>query len=263
MRVLRSVGVMLLVAWLGACASKPMTTAREHPDIDQALLDIERVVVAPPIVSIERVVFSGENERLTAQEANVAAELVAATSSALTQRGYEVVPFDFAKEREADPDFAFALNQVIEAFDRVKEDMLLGRPIPEVDKRKFAQSLGEAVNLVADRAAVDAVVIVQFAGFDKSGGTRAKEMASSILLAALLGSTAIAPSEGSYVELALVDGVTGNLLWTDAAGVAKLESGTIAAAIASLPSDVDPTDRAADDPAPIDAPAVGVEVDSG
>lgn len=263
MKACKRIGMLVVLVWLGACASKPTTTAREHPDIDQALLDIERVVVAPPIVSIERIVFSGENERLTAQEANVAAELVAATASALTERGYEVVPFDFAKEREADPDFAFALNQVVEAFDRVKQDMQVGRPIPEADKRKFAQSLGEAVNLVADRAAVDAVVIVQFAGFDKSGGSRAKDMAASVLLAALLGSTAIQPSEGSYVELALVDGVTGNLLWTDAAAVAKLESGTIAAAIASMPADVDPTDRAADASAPIDAPAVGAEADSG
>ncbi len=242
----RAIGIAVCIVLLAACATKPTTTAREHPDIDTALLDVERVVVAPAIVSIERIVFSGENERLTAQEARIAAELEAATAVALGARGYEVVPFDFNAAREADADLAFALNQVTEAFNRVKGDMQLGRAIPEEKKRQFAESLGEAVNQVADAADADAVVIVQFGGFDKSGGQQAKEMASSILLGVLLGSTAIQPSEGSYVEVALVDGVTGNLLWADAAGAAKLGSELVVRALASVPADIDPTDPASD-----------------
>jgi hypothetical protein len=234
----------LILTW--GCATTPMTTAREHPDIGAALLEIQRVAVAPPVVKIERIAFSGENVRLTAQEAQIAAEIEAATAAALTRQGFDVVPFDFAGARAADPDFAFALNQVFEAFGRAKTDVQLGRAVSEDRKREFAESLGAAVNQIADRAGVDAVVIAEYYGYDKSGGQVAKDIVAATLLSALIGGAAMSPNEASYMEVGLVDGVTGDLLWADVAGMPKLGAQTIVGALHTLPADVDPSSPADD-----------------
>jgi hypothetical protein len=83
-----------------------------------------------------------------------------------------------------------------------------------------SRGLGPAVNRSADHADVDGLVFAKMAGFKKSGGEIAKDVTMTIMIAvATLGSVvAIQPSKGASLQVALVDGATGDILWANTAG---------------------------------------------
>lgn len=234
-RIAAVLGFMLVV---GGCAT---TTTRTHPTLDEQLEHVNSVVIAPPRVEIEYVTLTGENERLTEQEEVIRQQLISIARNALVMHGYEVVEFDFEGAMENDEEFAYTVTQIREGFDKAKEDLQLGKQVSEEEARKLQVCLGEAANVVAAESGADAILLMRYAGFDKSDGYVAKDVGTSVLVAVLsMGSVLMtSPASGAITEVALIDGITGDLLWADVKG-GFLNADPAVAAMNTMPHDVDP-----------------------
>jgi hypothetical protein len=238
MNTLQTAAVASFFLFVTGCAT---TTTRTHPALEEELQHINSVVIAPPRVEIEYVTLTGENERLTDREESIRTELVAIAQRELSEHGYEIIDFDFDSAMENDAEFAYTVTQIREGFDKAKEDLQLGKQVSPEQANKLKISVGEAVNVVAAESGADAILLIRYAGFDKSDGYVAKDVGTSLLVGILTAGSVImtSPASGAVTEVALIDGVTGEVLWADIKG-GYLNAAVADRAMDSLPHDVDP-----------------------
>lgn len=232
---------VLCLAFLTGCSM--MTTTREHPALEEELRRIERVVVAPPSVELQQLNFSGNYERLKNKEDLIGNHMMGLAYQELIDGGYEVVDFDFEEAREQDEDFAFLLTQVEMAFAQAKGDLRHGAMISAANKRDFAASLGPAAFEVAERSGADAILLMHYTGWEKSKGMIAKDVGVGVLVGVLTMGSVVptAQTSAASIEAVLIDGLTGEVLWTDTrAGI--LDRSLANQAMKSMPDDVDPGD---------------------
>jgi hypothetical protein len=222
MKTRRMAALLSISLLVSACAT---TTTRSHPTLEEQLNHINSVV----------------NERLTDQEEIIRTELIEVAKVELVNHGYEIVEFDFDSAMKNDEEFAYIVTQIREGFDKAKEDLQLGKQISEEQARKLKISLGEAANIVAAVTGADAILLMRYAGFDKSDGYVAKDVGTTLLVGILtMGQVLMtSPMSGAVTEVALIDGITGDLLWADIGG-GHLGAGVAARAMSTLPQDVDP-----------------------
>jgi len=223
---------VLLFAVLQGCS---YTSVRQHKDFNEYVKDVEYIVIAPPAVTVEEVTFTGENNKLADKETAIREELVKLAKAKLEARGFKVVDFDINAEMENDKDFAFEVNQVEEAFKQARQELYDGKQVSEEDKAKFNASLGPVVNTIVSRAGADAVLLLHYYGYEKSAGMIAKDIAASVLLTLVTGSTPVAATEGSQVEVALIDGDTGAVLWVNTRAAPVLSAGVTSMTMDDLP----------------------------
>ena len=228
---------VLAVVFVTGCAT---TTVREHPELESRLHQIESVVIAPAAVSIQQINFTGENEQLVEMEESIRAELMQLAKVQLEEGGYEVIDFDFDSAIAEDEDLAYTITQVREEFGEAKSKLYQRYVVPEEEKRSIQASVGTAVNMVSERSGADAVLLMHYTGAKKSAGSVAKDVAVSVMVTLLTGSTPVSNSESSYVEVAFIDGVTGDVIWTNILNSPQLSSGVASVAFKTLPEDIDP-----------------------
>ena len=227
--------IFLFFAFLSGCAT---TTVREHPTLETQLLDVDSVLIVTPAVTIEQVNFSADNERLTGLEHSIQSQLIALAEKELLARGFEIVEFDLEQAIADDENLAYAVNQAEEGFEEAKKT-LYEEQLTEEEKRKFKVSVGTAVNIIAEKSGADAVLLMHYIGYKKSAGYVAKDMAVGVLSGLLLGVIPTSANSSSYVEVAFIDGVTGDVLWTNVFSAASLDLAAANKAMEAFPQDVD------------------------
>lgn len=210
--------LLAVVVFSSGCAT--YTNVREHASLSEVARDLDSVVVAPPQVNIELRVFTGENEPLTDKENIVREQLITLAEKRLQEEGLKVISFDFEEAIANDESLAFSLTQAKEALSHAQKDLYSGKAVAVEDKAQFRASLGPAVNAVAEHTGAETVLLMDYYGFEKSAGLKTKDVAAGVLLAVLLGSSnaAISAPSGSFVDLALVDTASGDVLWTNRRG---------------------------------------------
>lgn len=229
---------VVLISALGiGCAE---TTIRQHNDLREHLHEINSVVIAPPAVTIEYVVFNGQNEHLSEREEQLKGALRAVAKQELEAHGFEVVDFDFAKAIDEDEEFAFQVERVKTEFNFLRRDLYKSATIRESDMSSFQVSVGAAANTVSQMTGADAVLLIHYYGFEKSAGLKAKDATIAIIVGVLTGVVAVAPPSGAMVEIAMIDGVTGDVLWTNVRGGVQVNELIANQALEPLPNDVDP-----------------------
>ncbi len=94
---------------------------------------------------------------------------------------------------------------------------------------------------MATKSGADAILLMRYSGWDKSGGHVAKDIGISLLVAVLTSGMVMAsfPTEGAMTEAALIHGKTGEVLWADIKGGA-LDAAAADVMMDSMPHDVDP-----------------------
>ena len=234
MNYLKILFLFLIVAVTG-CAT---TSTRLHPTLEQELKQIEKVVIAPPDVRIVKVTLTGEDERIPDKEENYKQELLDIARRELAEGGYEVVDYDFATKLSEDEEFAYLVTQIREGFEQAKKDLQYGKQISEQEAQKIRTEVGEAATIVAGESGADAILLLTYSAFVKSGGHVAKDIATSFLVGILTGMAPVSSSSGAVTEVALIDGTTGEVLWTDIRqGAFKPELADTA--MSTLPDDID------------------------
>jgi hypothetical protein len=212
--------VTIIITGLG-CS----TTVRLNPRLEEKRDNIYSVGLMPGKANIVLVKFKGDNERLTEKEEATCAELERWVKMELNMLGWSVINADMGIESEdIDNDFRFTVSSLDKECNRVLGS-LYKRPTWFTGQAKKCTSytLGPDINILADRYEADALVFLRYRGFEKSGGEIAKDAAKSILIGiATLGSAVpIYYSRGGEVFVMLVDGDSGDMLWSNSASMAQ------------------------------------------
>ncbi|MFT5277563.1 MAG: hypothetical protein ACI8SK_001503 [Shewanella sp.] len=248
MKIIKSLLLLGTLAWLTGCAQ---TTVRHHQDFQEVAKNIESVVIIPADVDIELIVFDGDNEKLVDKEKTIQAEIHALAKVKLEAENLKVIDFDFKKEAENDEEFAYALTQAREAWDISKEDMYKKGVVGEKDKANFQTNLGSVLNIIAEKTGAESVLFMHFSSFEKSKGVIAKDVTSSILIGVLtLGAVIpIQATEGSFIDIALVETTAGKIIWANRKVGASSDSSAAQFALKELPDLVWETEVVAEEQA--------------
>ncbi|NMP17074.1 hypothetical protein [Thalassotalea sp. Y01] len=234
LRKIKIITSVVFVLWLSGCAQ---TSVRHHQDFEQVAKTVDSVVIIPADVQIELINFDGDNEILDDKADTIRDQIHSLASSRMQQENLNVVEFDFAAEIESNDDFAYAITTAKEAWTKSKEDMYKLGLVPEKDKAQFQTSLGSVLNTIADRTGADAALLVYYNGFEKSSGMVAKDVASSILVGVLtMGAVVpVQATEGSFIDVALVDTITGKVIWANRKIGPSVDIGALEVAFNELP----------------------------
>lgn len=201
----------VVVSLASGCAVTPI---RQHPDFASAARKVESIGVLPPDVEHVRVVFNGDNERVTEKELTVAAELTQGLETSLKNKHYVVRPWLDTTQKEQHPNLNFDLQQVRTAYNEAAKQ-LFDKPANEEESKQYRVSLGPVVNPIATLVNAEALLYVRFFGFEKSGGQQTKDILAGALLGVLTGVVSVPRPDGAAMEVALIDGVTGDVLWAN------------------------------------------------
>jgi hypothetical protein len=188
------------------------TTVRRHPEFHARCREIETVAVLPPEVQVVRIVLRGQEEMHEEEEA-VLRDLPGIVSRELEQHGFDAHPAFGEEPRPEAPELRFETTQIQRAYDRVSAEMYATAMLPSDRALQYECSVGPDVGLFAQEGEADALVFLRYHGWQKS----ADEVARDIVLGVLFGVPSTAPS-GAILEVALVDGATGEVLWANKAG---------------------------------------------
>jgi hypothetical protein len=246
---------LVLAATLSGCA---MTTVRQHPDFASGKRKINVVAILPTEVEYRHLVFTGENERDPEREKSIASQLESDMVAALQSRGYKAKLDVVEKTHAGDKEFNFQLEQLRSAYVQVAKELYARGMVEEGESTKFKVGVGPLANTFAAIAGADALIIANYQGFDKSSGLMAKEITTSALLGALTGVYYAPAKSGGRVELSLIDGVSGDVLWSNASAGPVSANNSLASAMARLPvvPAVGDTTVASNGPAPAAAATV-------
>jgi len=181
------------------------------------------------------VAFTGENEPLAEREAAVKSGLVSLAAERLESQGLRVVNFDFQQAIAEDEAFAYALNQCREAFKTAQKDLYGGGRVSEDEKDKFQASIGPVVNAIVEKTGAESMLLMEYHGFEKTGGMIAKDVAISVILGLLTGSVPIQATEGAALQIALIDTIGGDVLWANSKSAQDIDSSLVMVALEELP----------------------------
>jgi len=223
---------LVLVATLSGCA---MTSVRQHPDFASGKRKINVVAILPIGAEYRHLVFTGENERDPEREKTIASEIESDMVAALQWRGYKAKLDVAEKARSGDKEFNFQLEQFRSAYGQVAKELYARGMVEEAESTKFKVGVGPLANSLATIAGADALMIANYQGFDKSPGLMAKEITTSALLGALTGVYYAPAKSGGRIELSLIDGVSGDVLWSNASAGPTSANNSLTKAMAQLP----------------------------
>jgi len=220
------------------------TNVRQHSTLESQLIDVDSVLVVTPAVTIEKINFSDQNERMTELENDLKQQLITLANEKLTEKGFEVVKFDIEKAIEEDEQLAYAVTQAREGFQEAKKT-LYDSSLTQQQMQNFKVSVGTAVNIVSEKSGADAVLLLHYSGQRKSGGSVAKDIAVGVLVGLLTGYAPVSSFEASIVEAAFIDGVTGDVLWSNIYNSQALNIQPAKLLMDSFPQDIDSITQAA------------------
>ena len=187
------------------------STVRVHPAFQERQPSIHVVAALPPEVTVYRLTFKGDRELMHELIPPVAETIITTVEATFTAKGYKVPhlnPND--PELTQNAELRGAIFQAQQVFDKRLEE-ISRRGL----RQPFTYTLGPEVNRFADMSRSDALLLSRCEGMKKSGGEIAKDVAKTLLIAvASLGHVFVAyPSSITVVQLAIVDGDTGDILW--------------------------------------------------
>lgn len=204
-----------IVLLLTGCAQ---TTVRQHPAFADATRKVERIAILPPQVTHTLVQFDGKGPRNPAKEAAIGRAIVKSLKAALEKRGYTVTTELVDAVNGRDEALSYEFEQFKTAYEQGAKELYATPAVTEAEADKFKVSLGAAGNTFALMSGADALMLVRFDGIEKSSGQVAKEVVASALLSVFTGVVMIPAAEAGSAELALIDGVTGDVLWSNRGG---------------------------------------------
>jgi len=185
----------------GGCATTPTTTIHQHPDFENSIKKIERIALLPLEMGVLRTTATGEVELQLDHERSLGRDLSKALKDILQAKSYTVISSEVLQLRS---EFSSVSGQFYESADSLEA------------AKQLRVKLGPAAKVVASQNQVDALLIVRYTGNEKSGGRKAMDVVGSALVAGLTGysSGPIAGAVGE-IRLTLIDGSSGDVLWTN------------------------------------------------
>ena len=195
---------------LVAIGTSGCATYRTHPEFKARQKTLQTVTCLPPDVEVFKVAFTGTHETMPELYPAIKEQTVDALRHVMEAKGYQWQPLDVSEPAlEQTPDLRTTYHTIQQIYAKTLEDIKKRR------QKKFTYTIGAEINPMADYAQADALFLVKWLAYKKTGGEIAKDIAKSILIAAVtLGSVvAFSPTSEAMAHVALIDGNTGDVLW--------------------------------------------------
>jgi len=221
--------VILITIFLSACTTTPTSTTtplKTYPSLENKFSKIKRIMVTPPDVAIEKITITGNNERLPELEQSIKAQLVNLAQNNINQHNFEFIDFDFTSSLKNNHSLALSLDQVKARFSQSKRERQAEKKIDKKDRNITKISVGSMINTITEATESDAILMINFTGFKKSGVKMTQEVISSALLGLTLGIMYAPVQYTSVVEIYLLDAITGDLIWANSSKNLTLDSKT-------------------------------------
>jgi hypothetical protein len=209
----RLVSVGLLLVACSGCSS----TMRKAPDFEERRARIESVAVMPADVEVLEHAFKGSGKRLREDEEIVRLNLVSMAARVLSEQGVDARKANLDEPAlKEKPELRFKLTQIQEAFAREMGEAYEKETMRRSKAFQSRHSLGSDVNVFSDRAQVDGLLFVRVKGVRESEGQRKFGLFLDTLIGVTTGAWPDpASGEAAVVQIGLVDGTTGDVLWSD------------------------------------------------
>lgn len=204
--------VRLLVVSLALAAGAGCAGLPRHPDFKARQKQMRTLAILPPKVEILKVGFRGSEEPMNELVPGATLAIAAELDASFAQRGYALQPLDLQPQTlEEHPELKQDLYLVLTAFEKQMEAYRK----KGLRKGAFTYNVGSTVNTFADRASSDTLVLLRCHAIKKTGGEIAKDWAKTVLIAAATLGNAVVYSYSSVtlLELAVLDGNSGDILW--------------------------------------------------
>jgi hypothetical protein len=200
---------------LFACAS--FTTVRQHPEFKVRSTSAKTAMLLPPQVEI--IFLSSEATKQLPEEATKAnTDLTNLVAAELSHRGFEVKSGQ--TQRNAidnttdNPANAAAVKRMCEQL----TDAMYGKQsrMSETQALAYQYTLGPEVTALAKQAGAGSLVFVRLRVWKRSGGDIAAETGKNLFVGLATLGMIVPPNKPSgavVLQVALVDGATGDVLW--------------------------------------------------
>lgn len=215
-----SVSVLLAGAGLfvGGCAGAPTSNVRQQPDLAQSVGRLEKIAILPPEVGQLRLTATGEYELIPDREKVIFRDLTNRLKSELEARSYTIlVAPENGPGDEVRPENPEIRQLRIAAAAALHELYGERQSVPNDVTNDLHANVGLAALSVAKQRKADALLIVRYNGQEKSGGRIAAEVIGMALISGLAGGNgggSVSRSQGE-IQLALIDGHSGDVLWAN------------------------------------------------
>lgn len=201
---------LLLAALLlsSACAA-PRTTIRHSPDYTAILREQGVLTVLSPEVSVNTVNIGNQKERMYDYEYHLEDVIAKELTAALKSKGYEVTSL-----RKADihkQQLSRTLMEMRNEYNIARNSLYTPLTMEETNAFSIRKHLGERTIIFGEKTNSNLLVLVDYSGSIKTNGARAKDFAMDMLL----GTQSSSSVDGSTLIVGIVDGLTGNLLWSN------------------------------------------------
>ena len=190
---------------------------RKAPNFDARLARIASVAVMPPDVEVREHAFKGSGSQLRQEEDPVRFNLASITTRLLAEHGITAKRAGLEESAlKEKPDLRFKVTQLQEAFAREMGEAYQDESMRRSKAFQAQHSLGPDVNVFSDREQVDGLVFVRLEGVQQSEGQRKLAFFLDTLIGITTGVWEDPGSgESAVVQVGLVDGTTGDVLWSD------------------------------------------------
>lgn len=106
------------------------------------------------------------------------------------------------------------VEQIKNAYRSAAARVLYARPVPDTEARMFRVSMGPVGSDLGRALDADAFLLTNYQGYGQSKGLAVAELGTAALTVIAGGTPAGGSTPLPFMELALVDAATGNILWT-------------------------------------------------
>jgi hypothetical protein len=208
----RLLSVLAPLLLLVSCTNL-LTTVRKHPDLTARLSKVERVGLLPFQVRVDEKGADGSLQPLPELGESLRPKLRELVAWQLQKAGLSVAELEIAASEGTDEE-RFLLTQVENSYAAAAASMYAQPAIELAQAERYSVSLGPQVAEIAQSADVDVVVAARLTGFQPTRAKILSEGAKAITLA-LVGGSAPMDLGSATLEVALVDGNDGYVLWSN------------------------------------------------
>lgn len=196
---------------VSSCTSP--TTVRLHPDFVTSPDRIQTVAILPPECQVMYLELSGDDHRLTTREQELDSLFLQLIPRILRSQHYELRTFTFPPDSHIAMEYRFILEQLRRTYGETLKEMYPNERVTMNTVTNYPGKIGPVVNQLAEYAAVDALLFIQYSGFQKSPELLGDEIVLGVLMGVATGIFPISNAKGGRLQAALIDGTTGNILW--------------------------------------------------
>lgn len=195
---------------LVAVATSGCATYLTHPEFKERQKTLQTVACLPPDVEVFKVAFTGTHETMPELYPAIKEQTVDGIRHVMEAKGYQWQPLDLSEAAlDQAPDLRTTYHTIQQIYAKTLKDIKKRR------QKKFTYTIGAEINPMADYAQADALFLIKWVAYKKTGGEIAKDIAKTVLIAAVTFGTVLAfsPTSEAIAHVALIDGNTGDVLW--------------------------------------------------